>query len=813
MAITKRLVKGSALTHIELDGNFTDLDTRVGTLEAAVDSDGQTLSLVGNDLTISGGNTVSLSTLGVGLTSFSATTAAAGTQDLEYNNITGVFTFTPLDTTAISITKSQISDLGVVLTNITAESIGDLSDVDTTTTPPAAGQVLKWDAPDSKWKPATDSAGQAAQTAAEVAQVAAEVAQVAAEVAQVAAETAETNAVAAQSGVQAAQAGAVAAQTLAETARDAAAVNADVYADTAAGLAATSVSDQFVVTVGDELVRYRHDTGPVAVEVARYPSSSYVNSPYVARYFIEFVTGGSYISNGTVGGYGGRNYLFTVEKTGLYKITWDTQGGVRYIHAEDANGTILASWGGDVTFVDPFIFVPEGTVTLKLSAYDLGAGYSNYLELHEVRADGATRGVTSEDEITAIADARSLIAVQAAALRDDEAVFAYENEVDHFDMVGNLWSDGTFKNASPSNSFSKTRCYTISDTETYMFHYDPKNNYSQAISNLEIVEHLPLTTNQNFGAITHNGTTLNNLGADCDTVTVNSYTTPVGKWSSTWTPPAGAKRLLVSCMDGSVIDDGIRLFKTDGRAALSLAGNPNSGKSIVIMGDSVAQSWKAERSKSRLRGMLGSKFDTYAMGGSGWAITATPTWVTPNNISGVYQVNELAQPAAETYDIYLLSATLNDPITHQSAIGTIDMCVPYVVDGSGNPDLTDSDLDTMLGALNFAIQRIYDKNPNAKIVIGTMNKAFLTSITSGFGLAAGHDPDDTTTNSHGSTYYEYVQAVRSLGDKWGIPVADIYGKSNINQLNKAETMSDQYHPTVEGYRRMWAVWADAIMNA
>ena len=27
MAITKRLVKGSALTHAELDGNFTDYET------------------------------------------------------------------------------------------------------------------------------------------------------------------------------------------------------------------------------------------------------------------------------------------------------------------------------------------------------------------------------------------------------------------------------------------------------------------------------------------------------------------------------------------------------------------------------------------------------------------------------------------------------------------------------------------------------------------------------------------------------------------------------------------------------------------
>ena len=35
MAITKRLVKGTALTHGELDGNFTDLDGRVTTLETA----------------------------------------------------------------------------------------------------------------------------------------------------------------------------------------------------------------------------------------------------------------------------------------------------------------------------------------------------------------------------------------------------------------------------------------------------------------------------------------------------------------------------------------------------------------------------------------------------------------------------------------------------------------------------------------------------------------------------------------------------------------------------------------------------------
>ena len=65
MAIVKRLVKGSALTHSELDGNFTDLDTRVTTLENT-NSDSQTLTLSGTDLIISNGNTVDLSSLSGG---------------------------------------------------------------------------------------------------------------------------------------------------------------------------------------------------------------------------------------------------------------------------------------------------------------------------------------------------------------------------------------------------------------------------------------------------------------------------------------------------------------------------------------------------------------------------------------------------------------------------------------------------------------------------------------------------------------------------------------------------------------------------
>jgi lysophospholipase L1-like esterase len=62
---------------------------------------------------------------------------------------------------------------------------------------------------------------------------------------------------------------------LSEAAADNAFVNADVYDDTATGLAAVADGDQFQVVgaSGLEIIRYRRDAGPVAAEVSRYPSA------------------------------------------------------------------------------------------------------------------------------------------------------------------------------------------------------------------------------------------------------------------------------------------------------------------------------------------------------------------------------------------------------------------------------------------------------------------------------------------------------------------------------------------------------------
>lgn len=66
---------------------------------------------------------------------------------------------------------------------------------------------------------------------------------------------------------------------------------APVYADTAAGIAATAEGDYFNVPSAEEgelLILYRHDAGPVATEIGRTPSSAVINELTESQYFSDF---------------------------------------------------------------------------------------------------------------------------------------------------------------------------------------------------------------------------------------------------------------------------------------------------------------------------------------------------------------------------------------------------------------------------------------------------------------------------------------------------------------------------------------------
>jgi len=87
----------------------------------------------------------------------SATTGVAGTAALSYNNSTGQFTLTPPDLSSYA----TIASLAGYLTDITGESLSDLSNV--ASTAPIDGQVLTYDTTNG-WQPETIASGGIALT-------------------------------------------------------------------------------------------------------------------------------------------------------------------------------------------------------------------------------------------------------------------------------------------------------------------------------------------------------------------------------------------------------------------------------------------------------------------------------------------------------------------------------------------------------------------------------------------------------------------------------------------------------------------------
>jgi len=224
MTIILRATKSTALTHEQMDGNFTDLDGRTTTIEGAYISSVNGVTPVSNALTIDTSDlTEDPSATGSSGTMYYtdarsraaiSVTDSGGDGSLTYNSSTGVLEYTgpsaaevrahfsagdgiTLSSGAISISagaiKESMIDFGGgagevdtdnvpegatnlyytdarVLTKIQATSINELSDVDTSTVTPNANDVLTWNAMDGEWEPAVapGAAGGEANTASNI---------------------------------------------------------------------------------------------------------------------------------------------------------------------------------------------------------------------------------------------------------------------------------------------------------------------------------------------------------------------------------------------------------------------------------------------------------------------------------------------------------------------------------------------------------------------------------------------------------------------------------------------------------------------
>lgn len=139
---------------------------------------------------------------------------------------------------------------------------------------------------------------------------------------------------------------------------------APVYADTTSGLAGTTEGDYFNVPSGTEwelLILYRHDSGPVATEVGRTPSSELVKETETRVGSLSFLTNVPWLDSKVI------------ERDGTTQSDWNYAGqphrlalarAIKQIYIEDADETkeyVISQFGIDhPTDLDRIIIAEDG---------------------------------------------------------------------------------------------------------------------------------------------------------------------------------------------------------------------------------------------------------------------------------------------------------------------------------------------------------------------------------------------------------------------------------------------------------------------
>lgn len=127
--------------------------------------------------------------------------------------------------------------------------------------------------------------------------------------------------------------------------------------------------------------------------------------------------------------------------------------------------------------------------------------------------------------------------------------------------------------------------------------------------------------------------------------------------------------------------------------------------------------------------------------------------------------------------------------------------------------LGNGDTKTFYGALEYVVTELIKNNPVAKFLLMTPMKI----NPKGWGVdTPTYEADGTLhKNSAGLTELDYIKAIKDIGEKYSIPVLDMFKKSNYNpQLSQyvgADSFSvEGIHPNIHGARRLAQTIAHAI---
>lgn len=126
----------------------------------------------------------------------------------------------------------------------------------------------------------------------------------------------------------------------------------------------------------------------------------------------------------------------------------------------------------------------------------------------------------------------------------------------------------------------------------------------------------------------------------------------------------------------------------------------------------------------------------------------------------------------------------------------------------GTDLIPDSTGTTYKGAMCFIVEQILSKYPHLQIVLEGMS----------FRLRADGTPDpaihsDNTANWVGKYLVEYQQALLDIGEKYHIPVHNMYKFSGINSMNYTSYLRDGVHPISSSGYQHWANKIGSFLNA
>lgn len=209
------------------------------------------------------------------------------------------------------------------------------------------------------------------------------------------------------------------------------------------------------------------------------------------------------------------------------------------------------------------------------------------------------------------------------------------------------------------------------------------------------------------------------------------------------------------------------LLSQDGAAPLTLKESFNYGKSVAVFGGSVSVIPPSDAAKDLWKSRLGMTIANFGVPGAGFSSL--------QGKSVQVQVDE-----AGVFDIYVLWASTND-YTNKREIGAYTDYTEF--DGYDETKLT-----TQAGGINYCIQKIYEKNPQALIYFFTSSKAFNDR--------GAYDP--SVENGMAA----YVDMQKKVCELHGIPYLDQFTLGGYSIYNKDLYYHDPIHMNALGYSKL-----------